>query len=129
MFILYAQDFGYDYVDEPKKIAIFSTEDDAKKYIEDVTLVIYPNGSRRFRRDSLLGCYGKAWVEKELKEDLPVNPQAPDYEPAGEWIVEIQDPSGRTFKINHGRYYEEAVKDMEREKKMGNIAELKWRPI
>jgi hypothetical protein len=118
LWILYAIDeYG------EKAVAEFDHDYWAQDYVEGVTLEIFPNGSRRFRKDSLLSGYNYYKIQAREIKIIPLNPIRPTSRPQKEYIVIIEDQD-RSFRVNHGKYKNAAEKDIENINKRGGKARL-----
>lgn len=76
--------YVFNEVREP--VAEFTELSWLQAYVDGVTLERFPNGNRRFRKDSLLGSASYYDVEEKPRA-LPVNPVVPTCPPKVEYIV------------------------------------------
>jgi len=77
---IYQERIGEPFEDHysQERIALFDNEKDAKDYIKNSRLKVPKKSSfdsiKPFRNNSLLSRCSDAWVEEEVKEELPKNP-------------------------------------------------------
>jgi hypothetical protein len=101
------------------RVAKFSTKELAQKYVNSVTLQEYPNGNRRFRRDSILGSYFYYFIDLETIVDVPIDPEPPTTPPQTEHVIEVTDRGGYQTRINYGRYVDEMMREKAGFEKLG----------
>lgn len=80
--VLWGTRYGFQSPDEHDQVALFSSEMDAKVYLDDSRMKSAPSwpraGDNVFRATSLLRPYQSAWVEVyEAPEVLPMDPPLP----------------------------------------------------
>jgi hypothetical protein len=117
------------YEDEVAPVAKFTTEKLAREYVDGVTLETFPNGSRRFRRDSLLSSYRSYQIEKEFPHTVPINPPIPNKPLSVDYILEVTGRDGKFSKINYGRYKEECDEEQEFFNRTGCVTKLVTRKV